>query len=388
MNSYQDAIKLLTSKGRFCINLGFDRINKAIEVLNIKTNFDFIHVAGTNGKGSVCSILNEILIHNNKKVGLYTSPHIFEYTERIRVNNNQISKEDFARLLFEIVNKTADIHLTEFEILTLISFMYFAEKRVDIVVLETGLGGRFDATNVIEKTLCSVITNIDLDHTDRLGDSIEKIAFEKAGIIKSGCPVIISPQNKGLDVIKKIAKEKKSELILAEQKEMECSLKGTYQKQNISLALEVCKYLNIPEEVIKKSLLLVKNPCRFEYLKDYDILVDVAHNPDGIRALRKSLDFYFPNKNFQFIFGCLKTKDCKEMLENLLKVGDELYIFEFSHPNARSFDEVKMLTNFDAKPFSEYKKEKMTVICGSFYMLKELFEKIGIKYNVSNDLRQ
>ena len=163
--TYDNAVKLLTSQGKFYINLGLERISAILELLgNPQDNLKCIHVAGTNGKGSVCAIIATILDQAGIKVGLYTSPHIFNYTERIQINGCRISEDDFAKYVFNIC-ELADknkIHLTEFEILTAVMFKYFSDKNVDIVVLETGLGGRFDATNVIKKNLCSIITHIDL----------------------------------------------------------------------------------------------------------------------------------------------------------------------------------------------------------------------------------
>ncbi len=210
--SYESIIKEITSQGKFYINLGLERVSQVLDILgNPQNSLKCIHVAGTNGKGSVCAMLSSIL-SQKYKTGLYTSPHIFEYTERIKINGKDISQEDFA-FYGQKVLETAEnnnIHLTEFEILTVTAFLYFKENNIDIAIMEVGLGGRLDATNVIESPLCSVITDIDLDHTERLGDSIEKIAFEKAGIIKENCPVVIATKNKGFDTIKKIAEEKKA----------------------------------------------------------------------------------------------------------------------------------------------------------------------------------
>ena len=191
--TYNNAIDLLTSQGKFYINLGLERISAVLDLLgNPQDKLKCIHVAGTNGKGSVCAIIASILTEAGMKTGLYTSPHIFEYTERIKINGCEISKDDFVKYIFEIceIADKNDIHLTEFEILTAVMFKYFSDNNVEVVVLETGLGGRFDATNVIKRNLCSIITHIDLDHTDRLGNTRSKIAFEKAGIIKPDCPVL------------------------------------------------------------------------------------------------------------------------------------------------------------------------------------------------------
>ena len=184
LKTYSDAVNLLTSVGKFHISLGLDRMYAILELLgNPQDKLDCIHVAGTNGKGSVCAILSSILVSSGKKVGLYTSPHLFKYTERIKICGNNISDENFTKYVFEI-SELADrnnIDLTEFEILTAVMFKYFADNNVDVVVLETGLGGRFDATNVIKKNLCSIITHVDFDHTERLGNTIDKIAYEKSG---------------------------------------------------------------------------------------------------------------------------------------------------------------------------------------------------------------
>ena len=237
--NYEDAVKLLTSQGKFYIELGLERISRILDILgNPQDKLKCIHVAGTNGKGSVCAIIESVLKEAGIKVGLYTSPHIFDYTERIKISGNEISKNDFANYLEKICS-LADknsIHLTEFEILTAVMFEYFADNNIDVVVLETGLGGRFDATNVIKSNLCSIITHIDFDHTERLGKTLEQIAFEKAGIIKENCPVITA---EGFEIIKDTADKKNSLMIMVSPFEntSNLSLKGLYQQENLSLAL-------------------------------------------------------------------------------------------------------------------------------------------------------
>ena len=201
--TYKDALNLLTSQGKFRIKLGLERISKILNLLgNPQKKLKCVHVAGTNGKGSVCAMLSTILTEAGYKTGLFTSPHIFKYTERIKIDGNEISDDIFAEKIFKIQDlaKQNEIDLTEFEILTAVMFEYFVENGVDITVIEVGLGGRYDSTNVIENPICSIITTIDFDHTERLGDTIEKIATEKAGIIKPNCPVIVHSSNKGLDV--------------------------------------------------------------------------------------------------------------------------------------------------------------------------------------------
>ena len=246
--SYTDAVKLLTSQGKFKINLGLERISAILELLgNPQDKLKCIHVAGTNGKGSVCAILAEILKEAGFKTGLYTSPHIFEYTERIKINGTDITKEKFAKLVSEIIElaNANNIDLTEFEILTAVMFKYFADENIDYAILETGLGGRFDATNVIKSNLCAIITHIDLDHTERLGNTRSKIAFEKAGIIKPNCPVITS---EGYEEIKDAADKNNSLFLLVTpfSDTSDLSLKGIYQTENLALALN-CIQLLFPQ---------------------------------------------------------------------------------------------------------------------------------------------
>ena len=195
MNKYEKIKNILTSQEKFHISLGLERILKILELLkNPQKKLKIIQVAGTNGKGSTCRLLAEILILSGYKTALYTSPHIYKYNERIKINGENISDEEFLNYIEKIdkLAQKSNINLTEFELLTAIAFCYFADKKADIAILETGLGGRFDATNVCEKNLFSIITSISKDHTERLGKTIKKIAFEKAGIIKKNCSVIIS----------------------------------------------------------------------------------------------------------------------------------------------------------------------------------------------------
>ena len=375
---YIDTINLLTSQRKFYINLGLDRISKILDLLgNPQDKLKIIHVAGTNGKGSVCTIIAAILVKSGMKTGLYTSPHIYEYTERIKINGYDIKKDDFTRYIFEIC-KIADennIHLTEFEILTAVMFKYFADNNVDIAVVETGLGGRFDATNVIKKNLCSIITHIDLDHTERLGSTKSKIAFEKAGIIKPNCPVFTC---EGYEEIKDKADECNSLFVLVTPFEdtTNLSLKGVCQQENLSLALAAVRYLfpQIDEDTIQDALKEVKNPCRFQLCRD-DLIVDASHNPNGVMALRESLDWYFPDKKRCFVFGCLKNKDYKKMMDILFDKGDEIYFYHFNNKNSCTVEELQNVCEYPSKIFESFDKlpkDSLKIVCGSFYMLNEI----------------
>ena len=392
---YDETVKLLQSQGKFYINLGLERIEAALHKLgNPQKNMKVIHIAGTNGKGSVASTLANILRCAGFNVGLYTSPHLVEYTERIRINNVEISKEDFAKYVSNVC-ELAD-NLTEFEILTAAAFKYFSDKKVDCVVLETGLGGRYDATNVCENTL-AIITSISLDHTDRLGDTYEKIAYEKAGIIKENSTVITATYNKGFETIKQVASEKNAKLICVDYEvEMEYTnaqnyaviaaekfefpLLGLYQRQNLALVLEACKVLNISFDYIKEGLKTAKWAARLEYKKEKNILIDGAHNPDSALELRKSLDFYFKNEKKIFIYSTIDTKDYKAIADILFTKDDEIYYLEFNHKNAVSFEQyVKDVSHLNIKKVENLeellKRSELKVITGSLYMVGEFYTK-------------
>ena len=377
-NEYKKAVQLLTSQGKFYINLGLERILAVLNLLgNPQDKLKCIHVAGTNGKGSVCAIIDAILSKAGMKTGLYTSPHIFDYTERIKINGIDISQNDFAKYVLQICDLADkhNIHLTEFEILTAVMFKYFADNNVDVVVLETGLGGRFDATNVIKSNLCSVITHIDLDHTERLGNTKSKIAFEKAGIIKPDCPVFTC---EGYEEIKDKADQCNSLFVLVTPYEdtTNLALKGSCQQENLSLALAAVRYLfpQISENTIQQALKEVKHPCRFQLCRE-DLIIDASHNPNGVMALRESLDFYYPDKKRCFVFGCLRNKDYKRMMQILFSKGDEICFYHFNNKNSCTIEELQNTCEYPSKVFQsleELPSDRLKIVCGSFYMLNEI----------------
>ena len=403
-NLYTKAIDLLCSQGKFYINLGLDRISKLLNLIdNPQDKIKTIHIAGTNGKGSVCAMLNNILINAGYNVGLYTSPHLVNYTERIKINNNEISQNDFGKYIFEVC-KIADenkIDLTEFEILTASAFKYFADNNVDIAIIETGLGGRYDATNTIKKPLLSVITSISLDHTDRLGNSFEQIAFEKAGIIKENSTVATSISNNGFKTIKQVVNDKNADLLTVETpieinfingkniinyngEQIEFSLLGLYQKENISLALRTIEYLqsqgfNMPLSSIKNGLKTVKWSARLEYIKEKNLLIDGAHNPDAANELSKSLDYYFKNEKRIFIYSTINTKDYSEITKILFKPEDEIYYLDFNYYNAVKFKEFSQICP-QAKHINKTQlnkilsKDGLKILTGSLYMIGEMYE--------------
>ena len=416
--NYTNAINLLTSREKFHICLGLERVSKVLERLgNPQDSLNIIHVAGTNGKGSACAILSSILTAAGFKTGLYTSPHIIEYTERIKINNRDILQNDFADLIFEIstLAKENNIYLTEFELLTVCAYKYFSDKETDICIIETGLGGRLDATSAISSNIFSVITSISLDHVDRLGDTIEKIAFEKAGIIKNGCPVLLSSENRGFETIKNIALQKNSEIYtplynvelsfengknyaVYNGKKYEFNLLGLWQKENLELVFEAVRRLclqgyDIPVKAVEKGLKTVNWICRMQYIPKYNILIDGTHNPDGARVLKESLDYYFPDKKRIWIYGSISTKDYKKVMQTLFTDVDEVYFYDFDYCSAVSYDELCKNVNLNNKPsrinlkeleyLSAENNHSLIVISGSFYMLGQILKKSSFFQNIA-----
>lgn len=406
-NNYQKSINILSSQGKFRISLGLERISQILDLFdNPQDKIKTIHVAGTNGKGSVCASVESILRNAGYKTGLYTSPHLIEYTERIKINGEDISKNDFAELfdeIFEICEQN-NIQSTEFEILTAMAFLWFKKQEVDIAIIETGLGGQFDATNTIKKPLCSVITAIDLDHVDRLGDTIDKIAFEKAGIIKENSRVIVLETNKGLNVIKKVATEKNAEISVVKDEytlgkdlkfsngvtSFDLALKGEFQSHNLALILEIIRYLKqksfkITDDSIQNGLKSVRWPARFEYHKDKKLIIDGAHNIQAAISLRKALDTYFKGKKVVWLYSSINTKDYKNIIKTLFNPQDIVIFTEFNSASSIKTGDfpkdinVKSLhiNNNMAEAidiFKKYNDDKyIRVIAGSFYMIGEAY---------------
>ncbi len=398
--NYDEAVSLLSSQKKFHINLGLERVQQLLNCFgNPQDNIKCAHVAGTNGKGSTCAMLASVLTKAGYKTGLYTSPHLLEYTERIQINNQEISSEDFAEIIFKVVNccDRQEIPATEFEILTTAAFIYFFEQKVNIAIIETGLGGRLDATNIIKSPELSIITSIDLDHTARLGDSIEKIAYEKAGIIKTSVPVITLEDNKGLNVIKNKALKTLSPVFLTNYKDLnniETGLKGLWQKKNLSLVLKAVDLLRdkgfaISEVDLKNGLKNAKWTGRFQFIENKNIIIDAAHNPSGAKALKSSLDSYFPNLPRIFIYSSLNTKDFKGVVKTLFEKNDRVII---TKPRSSAAIEPEVIKNYidKHKLCSEsfltqtteealklyqqlHKNDDLMIFTGSIYTIGEFF---------------
>lgn len=396
-----NAAEILTSKNKFHIKLGLERMEIILKAFNNPENsFECIHIAGTNGKGSTCAIIEKILLEDKRKViGKYTSPHLFSYTERISVDGENISEVELNQII-SLINKKDDelnLGLTEFEILTAAAFIYFKKKNVDIAILETGLGGRLDATNVIKKPLISVITSISFDHKERLGDTIEKIAYEKAGILKNGSKCAFLKSNNGFKTLKNEAIKKgaifieddldvsvENNVAKINGENFEFNLNGDFQKENLKLALLAINSLDfkIKKETIKNALKNVSWRFRMEKInyKGKNLLIDSCHNPDGARVLAEYIEKYEKNKKIKFIFGCLKNKEYEKILDTIYSPFYDFCFYEFNYPNALKYE------NLDKKYKNKIREIKdpifeigqndyeLCVLAGSIYMLGKIFK--------------
>lgn len=367
---YNEALEYINDKDKFGSRLGLDSIGKLLSLLgDPQEKSKYIHIGGTNGKGSTASYLSNTLIAAGYKVGLFTSPYIERFNERVQINGIDIPDEALGRIT-GIIKEKADImvsegleHPTTFEIVTAIGFIYFAEESVDYVVLEVGLGGRYDSTNIIKKALVSVITTIDYDHIDVLGDTLEKIAFQKAGIIKKDSMVVSYPQeDESMKVLKAISKEMDADFHLSPienvdikhisasgavfdfrykdytMEDIKISMIGEYQVYNAALALTTLFVLRenalitISDNEILKGLAKTKWPGRLEVLgEDPTFLIDGAHNVQGIDQLKKALKF-FPYKRLILGMAILKDKDTSKMLELLAPIADIVVATEVNMP--------------------------------------------------------
>ncbi len=355
--------------------LGLDRIQTLMDKLgNPQKGLKFIHIAGTNGKGSTAAFLSSILCEAGYKTGLFTSPFIETFNERMQINNTNISDEELAEVTSYIrpFADSMEDKPTEFELNTAISLVYFAKNKCDIVVFEVGMGGSLDSTNIIDSPEVAVITAIGLDHTEELGDTIEKIAETKSGIIKDGCSVVLYEQIASVkEVIENRCKEVGAKLFVSEPNEvifknvdidaqyfsykdfdeLQMPLIGRYQLSNVAVALKVIEVLiskgwNISREQIIEGLKKTKWPGRFEVLRKNPIfIVDGAHNPHGIRATSESIKSVFSKElengeKLTFLFGVMEDKDYKDMLSQIVPFAKEFICVTPDNPRALNAKEL------------------------------------------------
>ena len=400
----------LYSYSLFGIKLGLDNIQKICDELgNPEKKYKIIHITGTNGKGSTSTIIETVLLEAGYSVGKYTSPHILKFNERIRANGKDISDEEIALTYEKVKNAIKNIGITPtfFEVTTAMMFLYFAEKKVEYAVLEVGMGGRFDATNVADGDI-AIITNVSLDHTEYLGKTIYDIAFEKAGIIKEKSFVVVGDNNK--EFLKAVSEKKKTFIntedkykdvrynlnfknfmteIYINEKKFNLSLFGDYQVKNFLCAYEALKHLGISDEIIEKAVSKVVWQCRFERFSQNPLtILEGAHNIDGILNLKKILTHEYKSDEIVMIVSILKDKKVKEMLEVCESFSDKIILTSLSD-NPRGLSGEKLLEYTDkssvfsveddikkAYETAEKSNRRIIAVCGSFYTCERFKKEI------------
>ncbi len=435
--NYEQSIEFIRAVHNNGTKLGLQRNGRLTELLgNPQNSYKIVHVAGTNGKGSTCNMLHDVLMASGYKTGLFISPHLEEFTERIQINKVPIGRDSLAEIAtlvkekIEIMYEEGCDELTEFEIVTAIGFKYFEEQKIDILVLEVGMGGRHDASNVIEKSLVSVITTIGLDHTEFLGDTLEQIAYEKAGIIKENSNVVIYPQDERIkNVIREEAKLKNASVFEADENnirlidsdlsgqtveymkkdvfnlsELKINFLGIHQLYNTAtalLALEVLKNigLNITDESIKKGLASCRYPGRFEIIsKDPVIILDGGHNQNGIEYFSKAIKDIFKNKKIILFYGMLRDKNPENVLDFLIPLCEKVYTLTPDSHRAMSANEIagliKSRYDISVTPLDSFEKaidvvqklgmNDVAAFVGSLYIIGEVRTKLkAIFENIS-----
>lgn len=392
--------------------LRLESITALLDILgNPQNNLKFIHIAGTNGKGSVCAFLQNILSLSGLKTGKYTSPNLINVCERINIDGQNISESEMESLMEKVRSAAEEVKAslgelpTPFEIWTAAAFCYFYEKKCDMVVLETGLGGERDATNVIPAPEVAVITRIALDHTEYLGETIKEIAMAKAGIIKSGSKVVTLPQNiKAAQVIEEVCREKNCPLIITKDADaigfdkiyerfnyreisnITSGLGGFSQIENACLAIETALALDIPENIIKEGIKKATHSGRLEIVREKPLTIfDGAHNINGLQALMTSLKRYFPNRDVTFVMAVMADKNYREMLEIIKENGYKKIrtVSVLDNPRAETSQNLANAANeagLCAVPFENISDalenlSDLTVICGSLYLYKDYKER-------------
>ena len=400
--TYTQALQYIHSLQRFGVKPGLGRISVLCAALgNPQAQLKYVHVAGTNGKGSACAMLAGIAMAAGLKAGLYASPYVYDFRERMRVNGEMIPEDDLTRLTGKIksIAEALPDPVTEFEFVTALGFAWFAEQGCDLVVLEVGMGGRWDATNVIAAPLCSVIMRIAMDHTEILGDTLAKIAGEKCGIVKPGCPVVTAcgQEDEALAVIREACDAKGSPLIIANEKECEilssslagsaCVLDGLpvrvpligrHMCQNALAVVKAARLLGFSEKAIQEGIARVKMHGRMEVVSAEPlVLFDGGHNPDCARAIAAALEETCPGQRFCLICGMMADKDAPEYLRILRPYAARFIACKPDNPRAipaetlaglareAGYKNITAATNpEDALRLAEYP----LLIAGSFYL--------------------
>ena len=406
-------------------SLGLGRMENLMNRLgNPQDQLKIVHVAGTNGKGSVCAMLGSVLMEAGHTVGLFTSPHLITYEERLQINRMPISTDDFEEIALKVQKICSQIEEEGqeaprfFDVMTAMAFVYFAKKEVDLVILETGIGGRYDATNIIKKPVLSVITSIGKDHMEFLGNTIESISREKGGIIKENCPTVLYHSDKSVyNIIKAICDKKNSPLLVGHGSlitnesytmkgtsfnitnkhitydDISLSLIGKYQVSNALTTLMAIESLKksgykIPRQTVYKGLEKASWPGRMEVIqKEPTIIIDGAHNEESAKAFIGSLKGLTGHAKLTMLIGVVTGKDYKTILEILVPFASTVIVTQTSHsralPAKTLYDEISKMTNcpeliLEENLIKAYKTgqelQKQDILCcvGSLYLVGEL----------------
>lgn len=415
--NYNESLKYLDSLGKFGIHLGMERIQALLaELGNPEKRIKTIHVTGTNGKGSVSSMITNILLNSGLSVGKFTSPHLVRYNERIEVNGKEIDDDTFAMAHTAVAMAVATVmkkgvdQPTQFEVLTAAGFLIFALEHVDYAVIEVGLGGLWDSTNVITPEV-AVITNVSLDHMDRCGKTVEEIAMQKAGIIKEKVPVVTAATGEAWGPIKAMSVFKHAPLYLFGKdftgQEVESTmagqtftlsagnyhsnytvkLPGVHQIANTAVAIVAAKIVSkndarITEQALHEGVANTSWPGRLERIGiNPDVILDGAHNPAGAQALRDALDKYYNGKTIHFVFGMMGDKAMSEVAGILFKPGDKVYtVLADKGPRAASAAQLAKIVGEKAVAYEKLteayddalaaaENSGIVCVCGSLYLI-------------------
>lgn len=417
--NYNDAISYIEGLAVFGSRPGFERINALLDAIgHPETGLKYVHVAGTNGKGSVCNTTANVLTSAGYRTGLFTSPFVSDFRERIQVDGEYISKDALCKLT-EYVKATADelalkgIQPTEFEVITAIAFLYFKEVKCDIVVLEVGLGGLLDSTNVIDTPLVSAIVSLSFDHMGVLGNSIDEIAVHKAGIIKDGGITISAPNQpeNALHILKTAAYEHDNKFIIADPSvitvldksilgtrlsydglEMTLPLIGPHQIDNLSVSLCIIEEIRkkgyiISDEALSNGVSKTTVPARIEVVsQDPLIIIDGGHNEDGARVLRETLSAFTTDINKTMIIGVMEDKDVAHVLQNLAPLAKRVITTTPNSPRSMKAEDLAVKVSAFCEdvrhidnPCDAYDVAKSLtaenesiVVCGSLYLAGDI----------------
>lgn len=411
---YSETLKRIYNLRGGVIDLRLDRMDQALALFgHPEKNFPSFHIAGTNGKGSTAAMLHRILSLAGYRTALYTSPHLVSFTERIRVGEREISPEEVVELADEVHHRTAaaNIQLTFFEFVTVMAFIYFERHGADVAVVEVGLGGRLDATNLV-RPVVSVITTISKDHETYLGSELTSIAREKAGIIKSGIPVVCGHlPAEAADVVRTIASSRGVSCYLQERdftyflknegrfdykglawylEDLSIALWGRHQRQNATVALAALeigqKDFAVTESVLRQGLETVQWPGRFEVLlNDPVVVLDGAHNGEGVKALTEGMEDFRQGRKVKLLFASMEDKDWRLMLNTLAGVVEEVVLTRVDMQrsadphllanhltgkvNRRVIEDARSALNF---LFDKAQPEEIILAAGSLYLLGEI----------------